>query len=72
MEFQVDLDSARNINCPKYLIAAHQSLARIGVPNKANKIATFDILSVRKYLSKLVDKGIRKMMLSQTFLKKIV
>ena len=32
----------------KYPIATHQSAARIGVPNKANNIAVFDILDVRK------------------------
>ena len=31
-----------------YPIVTHQSAARIGVPNKANNIAVFDILDVRK------------------------
>ena len=49
LEFQVDIGSAQNINSPKYLIAAHQFLARINILNKANNIAIFDNLNVRKY-----------------------
>ena len=48
LEFQVDIGSAQNVNSPKYIIAAHQSLARIGVPKKANNTAVFDNLNVRK------------------------
>ena len=42
---QVDIGSAQNFNSPKYLI----TVARIGVPNKANNVAFFDDLDVRKY-----------------------
>ena len=48
LEFQVDIGPAENIKSPKFLIAAHQFLARRGVPNKARKIAIFDNLDVRK------------------------
>ena len=47
--FQDDICSAQNINSPKYLIAANQSLARIGVLNKAKTIALFGNLDVRRY-----------------------
>ena len=49
LEFQVDVGSAQNINRPKYIIAAHQFLAKIGVPNKF--IAVFDTLDVGKFFS---------------------
>ena len=41
--------SAQIINSPDYLIIAHQTAARLRVPNKTNNFAIFDILSVRKY-----------------------
>ena len=47
-EFQVDISSAQNINTPKYLIIADQSLARRGAPNDVNEIAFFDHADVRK------------------------
>ena len=49
LEYQVDVGNAQNINCPKYLIVADQTEGRIGVPNKANNVAVFDNLNVRKY-----------------------
>ena len=49
LEYQVDIGSAQNINNPKYLIVADQTVARIGVPNKVNNVAVFDILNIRKY-----------------------
>ena len=49
LEYQVHIGSAQNINSQKYLLVAHQTAARIGVPNKANNVAVFDNLDVRKY-----------------------
>ena len=49
LEYQVDLGSGQNTNSPKYLIAVHQTAARMGVPNKADNVAIFDHLDVRKY-----------------------
>ena len=49
LEYQVFIGNAQNINSPKYLIAVHQRAARIGVANKANNIAIFDHLDVRKH-----------------------
>ena len=49
MEYQVDIGSAQNDYSPKDLIVAHQTAARKGVPNKAENIAIFDNLNVRKY-----------------------
>ena len=48
-EFHVDKGSAQNIKIFDYVMAAHQSLARFGVPNKTSNIAFFDNLDVRKY-----------------------
>ena len=49
LEYQVDIGSAQNINSPKYLIVAHQTAVRIGTPTKANNVAVFDNLNVRKH-----------------------
>ena len=48
LEYQVDIGPAQNIKIPKYLIAVHQTAARMRVPNKANSVAIFDHLVVRK------------------------
>ena len=49
LKYHVDIGSAQNINSPKFLIALHQTAARIGVPNEANDVAISDHLDVRKY-----------------------
>ena len=49
LENQVDIGTAQNIISPKILRVTHQTEARIRAPNKANKIANFDNLNVRKY-----------------------
>ena len=49
LENQVDIGSAQHINSPEYIIA-HQTADRIGFPNKANNVAVFNNLDVRKYL----------------------
>ena len=49
LEYQVNIGSAQYNNSTKYLIAVHQTAARIGVPNQANNVAIFDHLDVRKY-----------------------
>ena len=49
LEYQVDIYSAQVINSPKNLIVAQQAAARIGAPNKAENIAFFEKLNVRKY-----------------------
>ena len=49
LEYQNDIGSAQNINGPKYLIAVHQTAARIGVPDKTINVAIFDYINVRKY-----------------------
>ena len=48
-EFQVDIASSQSTNSPKYLIAAHQTEDRVGTANKANNIAIFDHVDVKKY-----------------------
>ena len=48
LEDQVYIGRAQNINSPDYLIVAHQTADRIGVPN-INSIPVFDTLDVRKY-----------------------
>ena len=47
-EFQVEKSSSQNTNSPKYLIAAHQTEARIATTNKGNNIAIFDHVDVKK------------------------
>ena len=49
LEYQVDIGSAQNINTPNYLVTVHQTVARVGVPNKANNVAIFVFLDVRRY-----------------------
>ena len=49
LEYQVDMGSAQNINSLKFLIVFHQTAARIGAPSKAEIVAGFDYLNVRKY-----------------------
>ena len=34
LEFQIDIGSAQNINSPKYLIIAHPTADRYGIPKK--------------------------------------
>ena len=48
-ELQVDIESAQQINSPRYLIGVFQTQNRTRVPNKANKIAIFDTNDVTKY-----------------------
>ena len=49
LEYQVDIVFAQNINSPRYLIVANQTVARVGVPNKAKSIAILINLNRRKY-----------------------
>ena len=46
---QIDIGSAQQVNSPKYLICAHQTAARLNVPDKGLNISRFDNLNVRKY-----------------------
>ena len=50
-ELQVDIGSAENVNSRKYLIAAFQTLDRVGTHNKENIIATFDQVNVQKFFA---------------------
>ena len=47
-KLQADVGSAQHNNSPIYLIGVFQTQNRIGVPNKANKIAIFDKNHVTK------------------------
>ena len=49
LEFQFDNVSAQKVNSPKYLIAAHQSIERIGVPSKLQNISSFHKNDVRDH-----------------------
>ena len=49
LDYQIDTSSAQNINSPKYLKLAHQTVARRGVPNKRNIFEIFDNPEVGKY-----------------------
>ena len=48
-EFQVDIASSHSTNSPKYLIATHQTEARVGTASKANNISILDHVDVKKY-----------------------
>ena len=52
-EFQVDIASSQSTNSPKYLIAAHQTVDRVGTANKANNISIFDHVDVKKYFDEI-------------------
>ena len=47
--FQVDIGSAQSVSSPKYLICAHRTEYKSGLPNKRNTISRFDNIGVRKY-----------------------
>ena len=59
-EFQVDIASSQSTNSPKYLIAAHQTEARVGTANKVNNIAIFDHVDVTKYFVEIDGFGYPK------------
>ena len=46
---QIDIGSAQQVSSPKYLIASHQTAARLNAPDKGLNISRFDNLNVRKY-----------------------
>ena len=46
---QIDIGSAQQVNSPKYLVCAHQSAARLNVPDKELNVSIFDNINVRKY-----------------------
>ena len=46
---QHDIESARQVNSPKYLLSADHTKHRILTLNKNNNIAKFDNLDLRKY-----------------------
>ena len=41
LKYQVDIGSTENVNIRKYLIVIHQTVAKVGVANKANNMAGF-------------------------------
>ena len=49
LEHQVDIGGAQNVNSPKYQTIAHQTAVRVGTREKANNVAVFENLNVRKY-----------------------
>ena len=51
-EFRVDIPSSQSANSPKYLIAAHQTVDRVGTSKKRNNVSIFDHVDVTKYLLK--------------------
>ena len=48
-EFRGDIASSQSTNSPKYLIATHQTEARVGTSNKRNNVSIFDHVDVTKY-----------------------
>ena len=57
LEYQVKIGNAQKIGTPKNLIEAHQTEARIGVSNKANNVAAFVNLNIRKNHVEIDDKS---------------
>ena len=50
---QIDIGSAQSVNSPKFLIASHQTAARLNAPDKLLNISRFDNLNVRKYFAEI-------------------
>ena len=46
---QIDIGGAQQVNSPKYLIASHQTAARLNAPIKGINVSRFDNLNVRKH-----------------------
>ena len=46
---QKDIESAQQVNSPKFLIRSRQTKDRIDTPNKNKNIAIFDSLDLRKF-----------------------
>ena len=52
-ELQVDIGIAQHVKSPKYLIESFQTEARLGTSIKANNIAIFDHVNVKKYFAEI-------------------
>ena len=50
---QLDIGSSQNVQSPKYLIGAHQTLIRADTANKNNNFAMFDHINLKKYYVKI-------------------
>ena len=53
-ELQIDVGSAQQVKAPNFLIAVHQTEARIGNLNKKDKRAVFDHVDVSFFVKKMV------------------
>ena len=60
MEYQIDIESARNVNSLKYSLVTLQTAARIGVPNKRQFCIN---LMLQSFLSKLLEFDILRILL---------
>ena len=47
--YQIDIVSAQSVKSPKYLIAFHQTAARLNAPNKNTNVSVFEHLDVKIY-----------------------
>ena len=50
---QIGIGSAQQVSSPKYLIASHQTAARLNAPDKGINVSRFDNLNVRNYYVKI-------------------
>ena len=50
---QIEKGGAQQVKSPKYLIASHQTAARLNAPDKGINVSRFDNLNVRKYFIEL-------------------
>ena len=55
--YKIDIGSAQSVNNPRYLIATHQTAARLDAPDKRNNISRFDCLNVRIYFCEIDGLG---------------
>ena len=56
LDYQLDIGSSSDFNCPKYFIAAQKTEVQSGVPTKANNMAIFCHHGVRKYFVEINGK----------------
>ena len=56
---QIDIGSAQQVNSAKYLTCAHQTAARLNVPDKEQNVSIFDNINVRKYFVEIDNIGVR-------------
>ena len=65
-KYPVDIGSGQSVRSPIYLIAVHQTEARLNAPAKGLNISRFDNTNVRKKFWKKMVRDILEIMFLQT------